>query len=110
MKTEILTIRVSRETKNLFKEKAIKCNTTLSKYVLAVLRNRPIKVQALPDVNALELKQELNAIGKNIWILLKYYKSLKLGQRIQLEELLREVKTILIKINYYYDSKDFNRD
>lgn len=108
MKEERLSIRVSKETKELVVKNAKKYNSKISNYIISVVKNRPIKVQALPDENALKLKIELNAIGKNLWLLLKHDKTLKLSEKIALEKLMLEIRKATQSIIKYYDLKGNN--
>lgn len=104
MKTERIFLRVSVETKKRIAEKAIRYKTTLSDYILKLVENKTIKVQALPDENALLIKKELANIGKNIWTLIKFNKTLKLSEKMDFHLLIEELKVISLKISKYYDS------
>jgi hypothetical protein len=110
MKTQRIFIRVSIETKNKIAEKAKKHNTTMSDYILTILENRKIKVQSLPDVKTLEIKNELSVVGKNLWTLIKYNKTLSLSEKINLERIILELKKSIQTINNYYDCQNNNRD
>lgn len=108
MKKERLSIRVSEETKKIVIENAKKYNSKISNYIISLVKNRPIKVQALPDENALKLKIELNAIGKNLWLLLKHDRTLKLSEKMALEKLIIEIRKATQSIIKYYDLKGNN--
>ena len=71
--------------------------------MIYLILNKKIKVQSLPDVNTLKLKNELITIGKNLWTLIKYNKTLKLSEKINLERIILELKNSLQTINNYYD-------
>lgn len=103
MKTERIFLRVSTETKKYISKKAQEHNTSMSDYIIKLIKNKTIKVQALPDKNALELKKELAHIGKNIWTLIKYNKSLKLSEKLDFHILIEELKVTSQKISKYYD-------
>jgi len=108
MKDKRIYIRVSSETKTKIEKKASNHKTTISNYIVSLLLNRSIKVQMLPDANALFLKRELAIIGKNLWTLIRYNKTLKLSEKIQLESLVSELKKVSNSITNYYDSKNCN--
>lgn len=110
MKTERIYIRVSKETKNRIQEKAATYKTTISNYLISIAENKKIKIQAIADEHALQLKVELTIIGKNLWTLIKYNKTLKLSEKIQLESLIQELKNSSKSITNYYDSKNNNRN
>ncbi len=102
MKTKRLSIRISEEIKNKIEEKAKFHKTTISHFMISMFQNKAIKVQSLPDEHALKLKGEINTIGKNIWILIKFNKTLKLSEKIQLQTLIEELRMTLKSINTYY--------
>lgn len=108
MKNQRLYLRVTEETKQIAEKKAKKYKTTLSYYIISLIRNKSVKVQALPDKNALKLKQELNAIGKNLWLIIKFNKAIKLEEKEILEDLIQEIKETIKIITDYYDSKNYN--
>jgi hypothetical protein len=108
MKTERIYIRVSKETKKRIQEKAAIYKTTSSNYLISLAENKKIKLQAIADEHALQLKIELTIIGKNLWTLIKYNKTLKLSEKIQLESLIQELKNSSKSITNYYDSKNNN--
>lgn len=110
MKTERLYIRVSVETKKRIQKTASIYKTTISNYMISLFENKKIKIQAIADENALQLKVELTIIGKNLWMLIKYNKTLKLSEKIQLETIIQELKNSSKSISNYYDSKNNNRD
>jgi hypothetical protein len=110
MKTQRIFIRVSIETKNAIAKKAKEHGTTMSDYILTLLQNKKMKVQSLPDRYTLEIKKELSVIGKNLWSLIKYNKTLKLTEKINLERIILELKRTLEIINNYYDSQNHHRD
>jgi len=103
MKTERIFLRVSIETKKRLAELASKNKTTMSNYIIDLILNKKLKVQALPDENALKLKNELSIIGKNLWTLIKYNKTLKLTEKIHLEQVTLALKESLKNINKHYD-------
>lgn len=103
MKTERIFLRVSIETKKHLAQLASKNKTTMSNYIIYLVLNKKMKVQSLPDENAIKLKNELSVIGKNLWTLIKYNKALKLTEKINLERIIIELKRVLIQINKYYD-------
>jgi hypothetical protein len=108
MKTERLSIRVSKETKKIIQEKATIHKTTISNYLISIAKNKKIKIQSIADENALKLKVELTIIGKNLWTLIKYNKTLKLSEKIQLETIIQQLKNCSNSITNYYDRKNNN--
>tara|TARA_R110002072_G_scaffold301732_1_gene482212 strand:- start:5663 stop:6001 length:339 start_codon:yes stop_codon:yes gene_type:complete len=110
MKTERIFLRVSIETKNSIANKAKRHNTTITEYILSSAENKKIKVQSLPDEYTLEIKRELSVIGKNLWSLIKYNKTLKLTEKINLERIILELKNSLQTINNYYDCQNNHRN
>lgn len=110
MKTQRIFIRASLETKNKIARKAKEHHTTMSDYILTILENRKMKVQSLPDVKTLEIKNELSVVGKNLWTLIKYNKTLSLSEKINLERIILELKKSIQTINNYYDCQNNNRD
>lgn len=110
MKTQRIFIRVSIEAKNTIAKKAKEHGTTMSDYILTLIQNKKMKVQSLPDEYTLEIKKELSVIGKNLWSLIKYNKTLKLTEKINLERIILELKRTLEIINNYYDSQNHHRD
>jgi len=108
MKDKRIYIRVSSETKTKIENKASNYKTTISNYIVSLLLNRSVKVQMLPDENALFLKRELAVIGKNLWTLIRYNKTLKLKDKIHLENLVSELKKVSNSITKYYDCKNSN--
>lgn len=103
MKSERIFLRVSIETKKLIAKKAIKYKTSMSDYIIKLIENKTINVQSLPDKYALELKKELAIIGKNIWTLIKFNKTLKLSEKMDFHLLIEELKIVSQKISKYYD-------
>ena len=103
MKTERIFIRVSIETKNKIAEQAKKYNTTISDYILTLVENRKMKVQATPDLETIEIKKELHAIGKNLWTLIKYNKTLELSDTINIRRQSAQLQGIIKVINKHYD-------
>ena len=108
MKIERIYIRVSKETKKSIQDKATIYKTTVSNYLISIAENKKIKVQAIADEHALQLKVALAIIGKNLWTLIKYNKTLKLSEKIQLEIIIQELKNCSKSITNYYDSKNNN--
>ena len=108
MKTKRIYIRVSKETKKRIQNNAAIHKTTISNYLISLAENKKVKLQAIADENALKLKVELTIIGKNLWTLIKYNKTLKLSEKIQLESLIQELKNCSKSITNYYDSKNNN--
>jgi len=109
MKDKRLHIRVSTETKNILEEQSKKYGSTISNYITSLIRNKKIKTQDLPDVNTLKLKVELSTIGKNLWTLIKYDKTLKLSEKVRLEMLITDLKKVSESIINYYDRKNITR-
>ena len=103
MKSERIFLRVSIETKKRIAKKAIQHKTSMSDYLLKLIENKTIKVQALPDENALQMKKELAIIGKNIWTLIKFNRTLKLSEKMDFHVLIEELKIVSLKISKYYD-------
>ncbi|WP_397364511.1 plasmid mobilization protein [Olleya sp. R77988] len=109
MKNKRLHIRVSSETKTILEQKVKKHNCTISQYITSLIRNKTIKVQDLPDEHSLKLKVELSIIGKNLWTLIKFNKTLKLSEKINLEMIITDLKKTTQSITAYYDRKNSNR-
>ena len=103
MKTQRIFIRVSIETKNKIAEQAKVYNTTISDYILTLVENRKMKVQATPDSETIEIKKELHAIGKNLWTLIKYNKTLELSDTINIRRQSAQLQDIIKIINKHYD-------
>lgn len=110
MKIERIYIRVTKETKKSIQNKATIYKTTVSNYLISIAKNKKIKVQAIADEHALQLKVALAIIGKNLWTLIKYNKTLKLSEKIQLEIIIQELKNCSNSITNYYDRKNNNWD
>ena len=83
---------------------------TISAYLISLALNKKIKIQAIADEHALQLKIKLTIIGKNLWTLIKYNKTLKLSEKIQLETIIQELKNSSNSITNYYDSQNNNRN
>ncbi|QTE21020.1 plasmid mobilization protein [Polaribacter cellanae] len=108
-KTERIYLRVTPETKLELLKLKKKYNISISSYLIHLIENKKLYIQALPDKNTLKLQNELGIIGKNLWTLIKYNKTLKLTEKISLEKTIYHIKLSLEKINNYYDRKNINR-
>jgi hypothetical protein len=103
MKTQRIFIRVSVETKNKIAEQAKEYKTTISDYILTLVENRKMKVQATPDPETIEIKKELHKIRKHLLKIANFHKELKVSEQIILRRQSGQLRDMITVINKYYD-------